>query len=266
MPKQRYGIIADTRDARDYKYKAPLGITLPAAVDLRSLCPEAFDQGDLGSCGPNAAVGAFAIDEKKQGENVTIISRLMLYYVTRALMGTTSYDSGVEIRTLVKALQKTGACPESEYPYNISIFKKKPPKQCYADARKAVLYQRVDRDLDQLKGCLADNNTIIIGFSVYESFESNAVAQTGIMPMPTTNSRGRITEKLLGGHAVVVVGYDDSRQVWICRNSWSSQWGDQGYFYMPYGYLLDPGLSSDFWTITKVDEETLQKYAQEAAA
>ena len=94
-----------------------------------------------------------------------------------------------------------------------------------------------------MKGCLAAGYPFVFGFTVYQSFESKDVAQTGNVPMPAAN------EQIVGGHAVVAAGYDDEEQLFICRNSWGPKWGDAGYFYMPYAYLLDNNLSADFWTI-----------------
>ena len=108
---------------------------------------------------------------------------------------------------------------------------------------RSVLYQRVPRAIDQFRGCLAAGFPFVFGFSVYESFESRTVARTGEMPMP------RMRESLLGGHAVLAVGYDDDTGRFLARNSWGPRWGLGGYFTMPYDYLLDAGLSDDFWTI-----------------
>ena len=137
---------------------------------------------------------------------------------------------------------------EKSWPYVISKFTNKPTDSCYKEAtgNKAVKYQRLMRTLYDFKSCLASGFPFVGGFSVYESFESNEVAQTGKMPMPTAN------EQLLGGHAVMFVGYDDSINCWIVRNSWGNKWGDKGYFYMPYEYLLNRNLSDDFWVIQKV--------------
>jgi C1A family cysteine protease len=94
-----------------------------------------------------------------------------------------------------------------------------------------------------MKACLASGYPFIFGFTVYDSFESDAVAKTGIVPMPSK------TELVLGGHAVMAVGYDDSKKWFIVRNSWGEDWGDKGYFYIPYDYLTNKNLASDFWTI-----------------
>jgi C1A family cysteine protease len=101
--------------------------------------------------------------------------------------------------------------------------------------------------LPQLKGCLASGSPVVFGFSVYESFESAAVAKTGTMPMP------KPSEKQLGGHAVLAVGYDDAQERVIIRNSWGTGWGKKGCFTMPYAYITDDNLCDDFWTIRLVE-------------
>ena len=109
-----------------------------------------------------------------------------------------------------------------------------------------MIYQRISRDLEQIRGCLASGFPFVFGFSVFDSFESTAVATSGAVPMP------KPTERLLGGHAVLAVGYDDAARRFWARNSWGPAWGTAGYFTMPYDYLLDANLSDDFWSITLV--------------
>jgi C1A family cysteine protease len=110
----------------------------------------------------------------------------------------------------------------------------------------AILYQRLLPNLNQLKGCLALGYPFVFGFSVYESFESATVARTGKVPMPKPR------EALLGGHAVLTVGYDDVEERFLMRNSWGASWGMAGYFTMPFDYLVDPNLCDDFWTVKSV--------------
>ena len=240
----------DLPDHRDYLYNAPADIAqaLPPKVDLSGQCPAVYDQGQLGSCTANAIGAAFEFDRMKQGLPDFTPSRLFIYWNERAIEHTTGYDSGAQIRDGIKAVSKLGVCPETEWPYDISKFTVKPPAKCYADALKdlAVKYARVKRDLQQMKACLASGYPFVFGFTVYESFESNEVAQTGVVPMPGPD------ESVLGGHAVLCVGYDDATQRFIVRNSWGPDWGIQGYFSIPYEYLTNHGLASDFWTIRLV--------------
>jgi len=249
---KRYGWVADTPDQRDHIYAAPVAHLkkLPPKVDLRSKCPTViYDQGQLGSCTGNAIACAIQFDRLKQNRKPDFIpSRLFIYYNERDMEGTVSSDSGAQIRDGIKSVAKLGDCPESEWPYVISRFATKPPAKCFSDALKykAVLYQRVMQSLNQMKGCLASGYPFVFGFSVYESFESPQVAKTGAVPMPTSS------ERQLGGHAVLAVGYDDKQQRFIVRNSWGRSWGIGGYFTMPYAYLTDDNLASDFWTIRVV--------------
>jgi C1A family cysteine protease len=249
---KRYGWIPDFPDQRDFAYSAPQEIlqTLPARVDLRPACPPVYDQGQLGSCTANAIAAAIEFDRKKQSLADFVPSRLFVYYNERAMEGTTGSDSGAQIRDGIKSVAQLGDCPETQWPYDIAQFAVKPPAGCYADALKdkAVLYKRLIQSLNQLKGCLASGYPVVCGFSVYESFESQQVAATGTAPMPGPG------EKLLGGHAVMMVGYDDDQTRFILRNSWGTTWGMQGYFTLPYAYLTEENLSSDFWTIELISK------------
>jgi C1A family cysteine protease len=232
-------------------YQAPLAMLgpLPVRVDLRDECPPVYNQGSLGSCTANAIAAALEFDRMKQGEpDIFIPSRLFIYYNERVMEGTVDEDSGAMIRDGIKSVAKQGAPHESLWPYVIKQFRRKPSKAAYKDAHKhaAVLYQRLRPDIQQLRGCLASGFPFTFGFSVYTSFESDAVARTGRVPLPAPK------EKLLGGHAVLAVGYDHARERFIVRNSWGPGWGMKGYFTMPYAYLLDENLSDDFWTIKLV--------------
>ena len=247
----RYGWIPDLPDFRDYRYAAPspAAAPLPPKVDLRTFCPPVYDQGELGSCTANAIGGAIEFDQMKQAlPDVFVPSRLFIYYNERVIEGTVDDDAGAMIRDGIKSVARQGAPHETVWPYTIAKFRTKPSAPAYADAAKhtAVLYQRVSHALDQMKGCLASGYPFILGFSVYESFETVAVAASGHAPMP------KATETLLGGHAVIAVGYEDDREWFLMRNSWGTRWGLAGYFTLPYEYLLDPNLSDDFWTIRLV--------------
>ena len=248
---QRYGWIPDLPDRRDHLYAAPVRMlrTLPPKIDLTPQCPPVFDQGQLGSCTGNAIAGAIQFDELKQKQaNPTVPSRLFIYYNERVIEGTTASDSGAQIRDGIKTVASQGVCTEKSWPYDIVKFRTKPPKKCYLEAakHKAVSYQRLVQSLNQMKGCLASGWPFVFGFTVYESFETSAVAKTGRAPMPASG------EKVLGGHAVLAVGYDDKMERFIIRNSWGTGWGKKGCFTLPYAYLTDSNLADDFWTIRLV--------------
>lgn len=251
MAQHTFGWIPDVPDQRDHVYAAPRDLLpkLPPKVDLRAQCPAVYDQGELGSCTANAIGGAIHFDRMKQKLQPDFVpSRLFIYYNERVIEHSVDSDSGAQIRDGIKSVAKQGDCPEPEWPYDISAFRDKPTKKCYQDARKykAVDYARVTRTLNQMKGCLASGYPFVYGFTVYESFESDAVAKTGEVSMPSPK------EQVLGGHAVLAVGYDDASRRFIVRNSWGTSWGLQGYFTMPYAYLTDPDLADDFWTIRVV--------------
>ncbi|WP_082973476.1 C1 family peptidase [Mycobacterium sp. E2327] len=246
-------------DARDMLYMPRLKGTLPPAYDLRPSMPPVYDQGQLGSCTGNAIAAAMEYERDRQGLPDFVPSRLFIYYNERALEGTVSSDSGAMIRDGIKVVNREGVCPETLWPYDIGVFTVKPPKRCYVAAAKdkAVQYEAI-QTLGQLKDAIASNLAVVFGFTVYQSFESQSVAQTGVMPMPKPG------EATVGGHAVLAVGYSDPKGHLIVRNSWGPGWGDQGYFYMPYQYLTGSKnasdsspinrahLASDFWAIQAV--------------
>jgi C1A family cysteine protease len=244
------GWIPDLPDTRDYKYNAPVHIIkkLPPSVDLREKCPDVYNQGELGSCTANSIAGAIEFDLLKQGLADFVPSRLFIYYNERVMEGTINSDAGAMIRDGVKSVNKQGVCDENEWVYDISKFTERPTDTVYQQAlgNVALEYQRVPRDLDQMKTILASGYPFVIGFSVYSHFESREMAQNGMLALPAQD------ETILGGHAVLVVGYDDSKNSFIVRNSWGKDWGLDGYFYMDYNYLLNPNLSDDFWYIKKV--------------
>ena len=247
----RYGWIPDVPDQRDHLYAAPLAALEEevSRVDMRRQCPPVYDQGDLGSCTANAIAAAFEFDRRRQGLEAFTPSRLFIYYNERVIEGTVESDSGASLRDGMKSVAREGVCPEPLWPYVIARFRQRPPAPCYREAllHRVIRYQRVARSLSQLRGCLTSGFPFVFGFSVYESFESREVARTGRAPLP---ARG---EALLGGHAVLAVGFDDGEHRFLVRNSWGARWGMHGYFTLPYAYLLDPGLSADFWTVRLVE-------------
>jgi C1A family cysteine protease len=248
----RYGWIPDQPDQRDHLYAAPQEFlaALPPRADLRRRCPPVYNQGALGSCTANAIAAAVEFERMKQKLSIFVPSRLFIYYNERVIEHTVKSDSGAQLRDGIKTVASIGACPEPEWPYVIAKFANQPPQRTYRDAAldRAVSYQSIVQDLNQMKGCLASGYPFVFGFTVYQSFESPAVARSGHAPMPAWG------ERPIGGHAVMAVGYDDAAQWFLVRNSWGKGWGLNGYFTLPYTYLIQPGLSSDFWTIRLVGQ------------
>lgn len=248
---KKYGWRPDTPDHRDLMYSGPehLVAKSPPKVDLRPQCTPVYDQGQLGSCTGNAIGAAYAFVVMLVLKVVFMPSRLFIYYNERVMEGTVSQDAGAEIRDGIKAIAALGVCPEKTWPYVVSKFARKPTKAAFASGLKhqALKYMRVSQTLAQMKACLAEGFPIVLGFSVYESFESDEVARTGVVPMPSK------AERMLGGHAVLVVGYDDATGTFLVRNSWGDKWGQAGYFTVPYAYFTNPGLCDDLWTIRMVE-------------
>jgi C1A family cysteine protease len=188
-------------------------------------------------------------------------SRLFIYFNERVMERTVDTDSGAMIRDGMKSVSKVGVCPETLWPYDIAKFRDKPSDKCYTEAEKnqAIVYRRALQNLHQLQGSLASGTPVVFGFSVYETFEGSEVARTGVMPMPKRR------EQLLGGHAVLAVGYDDRSERFIVRNSWGPKWGQRGYFTMPYAYMTNPQLAQDFWTLETVEEPAAARRTRKTA-
>lgn len=249
---RKFGWIPDVPDARDHYYKAsgsPDKKPLPDKVDLRNKCPPVYDQGELGSCTSNATAGAVEFDLMKQKLKVFTPSRLFIYYNERVIEGTVDSDGGAELRTAIKEINKNGACDEKIWPYNIKKYKEKPSKEAYDQAKNTIglKYRRIPRDLNQFKSCLAEGYPFLLGMSIYSKFDSQEMEDTGVLNMPDLQK-----EKLLDGHTALVVGYDDSSKRFIVRNSWGPNWGQDGYFTIPYDYLLNESLTDDFWVLNTV--------------
>ena len=248
---RKYGWLPDLPDQRDFKYSLVSPIVIPEKTDLRlsGFMPEVYDQGQLGSCTANAIGAAWEYELKKQGLSDMMPSRLFIYYNERVIENTVDQDAGAMIRDGMKTVAQQGVCPEIKWPYIVGRFAIKPCKSCYRLALKniALQYARVQSDtagatLFGIKHSLASGIPVVFGFTVYQSFESDEVAKTGIVPMPAQG------ESVLGGHATLAVGHDDATQRFLVRNSWSKGWGMDGYFTLPYAYF-NPDLTDDFWNI-----------------
>jgi C1A family cysteine protease len=278
MNGRRYGMgwIPDYPDFRDYtdkteEVKTLLRVTqlrkkktLPKSINLREWCSPVEDQGMLGSCTAHAGAGIIEYYERKSFGKHIDASRLFLYKVTRNLMKMKG-DIGAYLRTTIGAMVLFGVPPEDYWPYadDEKKFDKEPPAFCYAFAQnyQTIKYYRHDPPetpantiLNGVKTYLASGHPAMFGFTVYNSIEQ--AEKTGKIPFPSSR------EKIEGGHAVAVVGYDDSIKInntygqkettgaLLIRNSWGKGWGEEGYGWLPYDYILK-GLAEDFWSVIK---------------
>jgi C1A family cysteine protease len=243
---RKYGWLRSTRPSPHPRYAMPAhhaaGL-LPSSVDLTPECPAVYDQGSLGSCTANALAGLFQFLLMKLGRPSFVPSRLMIYWGERAIEGTKDQDAGANGDDGMTFLQTKGVCPESTWPYDPTRFTEMPPVKAWAQAVHHKLAEPVTIDntiIREIKSCLAGGYPIAFGFTAYPDLESEAVANTGLLPMPTKG------EQPIGGHEVLLVGYDDATKNFKVRNSWGPGWGLNGYFLMPYAYATNPDLASDF--------------------
>jgi len=222
--------------------------TLPFLIDLRPKCSPVSDQGEMNSCVAFAVIGAMEYLENVQNNSTISLSQQFVFYNERMLEGTTATDSGTYIEDGINVITEYGACELSLCPYNQDNLYTKPSVEAYADAvkRKALRYSRVSQDQTSVMTSLANGYPVIFGFLAYSSFESQVVAQSGIVPMPDPK------ETMVGGHCVCIVGYDLNTQMFLIRNSWGASWGISGYCWMPFAYVLNPSLAHGLYAIQNV--------------
>lgn len=261
----KYGWVPDLPDHRDQYFTAPPPVGgLPSSVNLHSLISTVYDQGDLGSCTANAIGQSVMMCLTKQKSPVVVPSRLFIYYNERKMEGTINEDAGAMIRDGMRTVAQQGVCTEASWPYDVKKFAAQPPVACYSQAlnHQVLRYLRVTQTLNQIKLCIAVGYPFVFGMAVFESMESDAVAASGNVPMPSKD------EQMLGGHAIIGIGYNSGPDihlpkgdVWpsqtiLVQNSWGTSWGMPsfpGCFTLPFSYAANKNLADDFWTVRLVE-------------
>ncbi len=252
------GYRPDKKSRNPQKFSARQGSeqATPSIVDLRPYLTAVENQRNSNSCTANAMAGAYEYLENRINGQASDVSRLFIYYNARALDGDTHQDEGTYLSNCVKVVRKYGACSEQTWPFKISQIKDKPPKKAYQEATKFRIEdaESVDVDVETMRSCLAEGYPFVFGLQLFESF-NGAGGNGGLVPMPDPDN-----ESHDGGHAMLCVGYSDPDRVFVVRNSWGAEWGDEGYCYIPYDYMGDPNLNHDCWVIRQVrDSGTVLK-------
>jgi hypothetical protein len=252
------------RKVSGYRYAAPKPGTktwsprtqtqsnLPRKVDLRPFMTAVENQENTNSCAANAVAGAYEYLVKRHlGAEAYDVSRLFIYYNGRAVDGIEHEDEGSVIGSLIESLKQHGACSEETWPFDESLVNETPSDEAYEEAAQFRVEDNalVPTDLQAWKSALAEGYPIIFGISLFQSFDRHR--RPGLVPMPSPSEASRESH---GGHAMLAVGYSDPDRVFIVRNSWGEAWGDRGYCYIPYDYLLNPKFNNgDSWIIRQVE-------------
>jgi C1A family cysteine protease len=244
------GYLPDPEDSRDYQYSSGRFQKgkLPPKVDLREYMTEVEQQGELNSCTANAMAGAYEYLAMRELGESGQVSRLFVYYNARAINDRTDQDKGTYLRNCIKVLRKYGTCRESTWPYEPEKVFEEPHETAYEEASNYLLKEarRVNIDLFEMKHCLAEGYPFAFGMRLYSGFKK-AGRNGGKVSLPDPDS-----EKSLGGHAMLCVGYSETDKVFLVRNSWGKEWGDEGYCYIPYDYMTNPEFTADCWMVVSV--------------
>lgn len=218
-------------DKRDYLY-GRTNVALRPSVDLREWDSIVEDQLDLGSCVGNAITNCYELETNRlYPESFKQLSRLFVYYNGRLLNGMTEYDEGVDIRDAIKGAAHFGICTEELWPYNISMFDDKPTPECYRDASYRVIpkYERLN-SLGDMLDAINSNYPVVAGMYLYENF-------LYLDKDNYTVKNPEYDEMNIGTHAMAIVGYDLAEKYVIAKNSFGTDWGLNGYCYIPFDYI-----------------------------
>lgn len=234
------------KDARDQRWtptKKVLGPNLPHQVSLGM--PPVLDQKTIGACAVNACANTLNFLRAQRGHVDCRVSRMFLYYnVRRHVMKVTDLeeDTGCNLRDACKATAKFGACDEALWPYVKKKLHVEPPAHLYHHAKRSpqCKYMRVPQTLPHIVSCLLHGNPIVAGITIFSNIHD--VKNDGRLDMP------REGDGVLGGHGVIVCGYDMNARRFRLQNCWGSSWGDRGFFTVPFDFILSNDTCWDLWT------------------
>lgn len=236
--------------SKDYSATKYDEADLPKRVDLRPYMTDVEDQSQTNSCVANAIAGAYEYLRVRITGKYKDVSRLFIYYNAR-LMDGIEEDEGSSIATSIQVLQEMGTCKEKTWPYKIGKVNKKPHDDAYTEAARFLIEsaEEIPVDLNTMKQCLAEGHPFIFSLALCKSFDR--AGRSGRVPTPDPSEAGREEHSR---HAMLCVGYSDTRQVFIVRNSWGADWGDEGYCYIPYAYMTNPAYCRSCWTIRAITD------------
>jgi|SRR6202142_1028166 len=242
--ERKFGAKRDAHDVRDRMYRgARAPFAVPQQIDLRAFGGPVKDQGEEGSCTGHAFSSAREWIARKYERTSPVLSPQYLYVEELIADGSFPRDEGAMPRTACQVLTALGCCETALYPYVAGEITKPTAEQsANAVKYKTGAYHRIGTLADFLT-CLADRTPwpVLAGFTVYDSFLSQQVADTGIMPIPKPG------EQQQGGHEVLCLGYDLVKQVALIQNSWGDAWGEKGFFWMPFATISSP--DTDLWMV-----------------
>lgn len=255
--RRNFGWLPDLPDHRDLLLhgRPPRDNEGPTRIDLTGLHQfNVYDQGYLGSCVSHAVASAIEFSHSQRPNDPDVpdfleedrkfpVSRLFMYYEARKAFGMETVDSGAYVRDVMRVAYNIGAPRESGWKYSEEKFADKPPRRSYkyAPYHKISSYKSVAVNVAEVRGALMQELPVVIGVCVFDSFYDNP---DGDIELP------RSRDEFYGGHAVLLVGYDDSTRRFKFLNSWGQSWGRAGYGTLPYSYVSDPGLGDDYWVLT----------------
>lgn len=251
VPEKNFGLKRDVYDYRDHVYVPKFRkIFYPLTTNRKNFrhFPFRWDQGDIGSCTGHGGVAGFVKALMTNGKPLYEPSRLFAYYNART-EDFKHEDSGASIRDLIKGLNKYGVCREDTWPYITLKFAQRPSQEAYHEAENHQIleyYRIYPVTKEAIMDAIHSGYAVIYGQILYESFLSDKVKETGIVPIPK-----RCWENVVGGHCKCILDYEPAGCFEL--NSWGKSWGINGGCLVPWKYILNDKLSFDFWVI-KISE------------